>query len=181
MGKIVVILIGLAAILGGGGMYYLQVYGYYSPVTLAGDMDTPGSTQIRLTSLTSQLAEPIRVDDFQGIDADSSPLRFRGCFTTPQSLATLTEIYVNYEAPVPLTGPSPFDCYDADQIGADLEVGTAIAFLSEFNINYGVDRVIAIYDDGRAFAWHQINHCGEKVFDGHPAPQGCPPAPERSE
>ena len=91
----------------------------------------------------------------------------------------LTETYVTHDAAVPLTGPKWFDCYDAETIGADLEAGTAIAFLSEFNITYGIDRVIAVYDDGRAYIWHQLNHCGEKVFDGQPAPDDCPPAPER--
>jgi hypothetical protein len=44
---------------------------------------------------------------------------------------------------------------------------------------YGIDRVLAIYPDGRAFAWHQINACGKFVFDGDPPPEGCPPVPER--
>ena len=181
MGKFLVILIVLSAALGGAGMYYLQVYGFYDAVTLSGEIDDANSTEIRLTSLISEAPEPILISDFQGIDADSSPVRFRACFTTPQSVAMLTETYVTYENAVPLTGPKWFDCYDAETIGADLETGIAIAFLSEFNISYGIDRVIAIYDDGRAYAWHQINHCGEKVFNGEPAPEGCPTPPERSE
>ncbi len=179
MGKFLVTLIVLSAALGGAGMYYLQVYGYYDPVTLSGEVED--QTEIRLTSLISEAPEPILISDFEGIDADSSPVRFRACFTTPHSLALLTETYFTYENPVPLTGPGWFECYDAETIGADLEIGTAIAFLSEFNIAYGIDRVIAVYDDGRAFAWHQINHCGEKVFNGEPAPEGCPTPPERSE
>ena len=31
------------------------------------------------------------------------------------------------------------------------------------------------------FVWHQMNICGEEVFDGNPPPPGCPPPPERSE
>jgi hypothetical protein len=31
------------------------------------------------------------------------------------------------------------------------------AFLGEKNIHDGVDRVIAVFPDGRAFAWHQLN------------------------
>ena len=178
MGKFLVIFIIASALLAGGGMYYMQVYAYYEPVTLAGDSNTK-ATQIRLTSLTSDAPEPIRVTDFQGIDADSSPLRFRACFNTSQSLAMLTETYVTHQAAVPLTGPGWFDCYDADEIGADLEEGTAIAFLSEFNIEYGIDRVVAVYDDGRAFVWHQINRCGARVFDGLSAPDDCPLPPER--
>lgn len=178
MGKFMVILILAASVLGGAGMYYFQVYGYYEPVTLAGDDDAPGTTRIRLTALASNAPEPILVRDFEAIDADSSPLRFRACFTTPQSLAMLTETYVTHPAAIPLNGPKWFECYDAATIGADLESGDAIAFLSEFNFTYGFDRVIAVYDDGRAFVWHQINKCGEQVYDGGAASDACPPPPE---
>ena len=35
-----------------------------------------------------------------------------------------------------------------------------------------------LYDDfGRGYVWHQINHCGEVVFDGQPAPEDCPEPP----
>ena len=132
------------------------------------------------TLLASGVAEPILIEDFEGIDSDSSPLRFRACFTTPHSIAMLSETFESYDAAVPNTGPKWFDCYDAHQIGADLADGSAVAFLGEANVIYGFDRVIAVYDDGRAFVWHQINDCGEKVYDGEPAPDGCPPVPERS-
>jgi len=186
MGKILVIFIVLSAALAGGAMYYLQEYAYYHPVVLAGtsqadDTGAAALTELQLTSLVNQTPQTILATGFQGIDAESSPIRFRACFTVPNSLAMLTETYVVYENATPLTGPKWFDCYDAADIGASLESGDAIAFLSVANIVYGIDRVIAVYDDGRAFAWHQLNECGEKVFDGEPAPQGCPPPPERSE
>ena len=40
---------------------------------------------------------------------------------------------------------------------ADLESGAAVAYLGQPNVHPGVDRVIAVYPDGRAFAWHQMN------------------------
>ncbi len=46
------------------------------------------------------------------------------------------------------------------------------------NVQYGIDRVVAILPDGRGFVWHQINRCGEVVFRGDAAPEGCPPPPE---
>jgi hypothetical protein len=79
----------------------------------------------------------------------------------------------------PLVAPGWFDCFDAATIGGDLQSGRAVAVLGEENVTYGIDRVIALYPDGRAFAWHQINACGEVVFDGDPPPEGCPPVPER--
>ena len=69
----------------------------------------------------------------------------------------LTETYALYDAPTPLIAPGWFDCFDAMQIGAELEAGAAMAFLSEPDIHPGVDRVVAVFPDGRAFAWHQLN------------------------
>jgi hypothetical protein len=74
-----------------------------------------------------------------------------------------------------LTAPGWFGCFDAEAIGEALKEGRAVAYLGEENIHYGIDRVVAVMDDGRAFAWHQINACGAVVFNGEPAPEGCPP------
>lgn len=156
-------------------MYWLQVYAFYAPVE-------PASAQgeMRLTTLEG-VVEPILSAGFDGIDSDSSPIRFRACFTTPQSMAMLTETYQTYPQAVPLTAPGWFDCFDAAAIGDALEQGEAIAFMGQENITYGVDRVVAVYGDGRAFAWNQINACGAVVFNGGAAPVDCPPAPEGGE
>ena len=37
------------------------------------------------------------------------------------------------------------------------ERGEALAFLSEPLKDYGMDRVVAVFPDGRAYAWHQLN------------------------
>ena len=58
-------------------------------------------------------------------------------------------------------------------------LGSAVALLGVENIDYGIDRIVAVFPDGRARSWNQINRCGEVVFDGAPAPEGCPPVPER--
>ncbi len=182
MGKVLTIVLLLTALVAGAAMYYLQVYAYYEPVQLSSGSAPAmeGQTKIRLTVLETGQPEEILVEDFQGIDAKSSPLRFRACFRTPQSLAMMSETYTPYKDPEPLIGPKWFGCYDAKQIGADLEEGKALAFLGEANITYGIDRVVAVYDDGRAYVWHQLNPCGEKVYNGEPAPEGCPPPPEGS-
>lgn len=167
-GKILGGAILISALIAGVAMYYLQVYGFYDEVEY-----TPGT--IELTVLETGRPEPIVADDFTGIDADSSPLRFRGCFTTPMSQAMLTETYATYPGAVPLTAPGWFSCFDASAIGDALQTGQAIAFLGEENIEYGVDRVIAVFGDGRAFAWHQLNNCGERSYDGSAAGPDCPP------
>lgn len=146
----------LTALVAGGAMYYLQEYAFYRPV----EVSSP-TAAIRLMSLGG-MPEAMLTSDFEGIDADSSPLRFRGCFVTPMTLAMLSETFEPYESPTPLVAPSWFDCFDAENIGHDLETGAALAFLSEKNIHPGVDRVVAIYPDGRAYAWHQLNESAEK-------------------
>lgn len=175
MGKVLAAVIVVSAILAGALMYYLQVYGFYEEVTPTGVED------VQLTSLTTGLPEPILSENFKAIDASSSPLRYRACFETTMSQAMLTETYVPYDNPIPNVAPGWFDCFDAQAIGAALEEGQATAFLGTANIDYGFDRVVAIYPDGQGFVWHQMNVCGEEVFDGNPPPPGCPPPPERTE
>ena len=174
-GKLVGSLIVIFALIAGAALYYLQIYHFYEPVTATGDDD------VRLTSLVSEAPETILYRDFEAIDATSSPIRYRSCFTTPMSLPMLTETYVAYQRAEPLEAPGWFDCFDADAIGAALQDGTALAFLGEGNITYGIDRIVAITEDGRGYSWHQINPCGEKLFDGEPVPDGCPPPPERTQ
>jgi hypothetical protein len=156
-GKVVGGIIVLSALLTGAAVFYLQEYAFYKPV-----LATAPAAEIRLTSVETGQPEPILAEGFEGIDADSSPLRFRGCFHTPLSLALLTETFTVYDQATPLNGPNWFGCFDAARIGADLESGAAVAFLSEHEIRPGVDRVVAIYPDGRAYAWHQLNENAEK-------------------
>jgi len=131
-----------------------------------------------LTSLVTGAPEPVLYENFTAIDASSSPIRYRACFTTAMSHAMLSETYEIYERAEPLTAPSWFDCYDAQAIGQALEEGSALAFLGQRDVIYGVDRVVAITEDGRGYVWHQINRCGEVVFDGQPAPVDCPEPPQ---
>jgi hypothetical protein len=155
-GKIVGGFIVLSGLIAGIAIYWLQVYAFYEPASFQ-----PGA-EIRLTPIASDQPEVIVVDNIEGIDADSSPLRFRACFTTPLSQAMLTETYRVYEKADPLIAPGWFSCFDAARIGAALQTGEAIAFLSEPEISPGVDRVVAVFADGRAYAWHQLNGSLEK-------------------
>lgn len=161
-GKIVGGILVVSGLVAGVLMYWLQLYAFYTPVSFQ-----PGN-EIRLTPISSDLPEVIVAENITGIDATSSPLRFRACFTTPLSQALLTETYVVYDHAEPLVAPGWFDCFDATAIGEALETGEAIAFLSEKNINSktdaagvvqpsGIDRVVAVFPDGRAYAWHQLN------------------------
>jgi hypothetical protein len=155
-GKLVAGFIVIVGAVAGVAMYYLQEYAYYTKAVFK-----PGA-EIALTLITSGQPEPILAEGIEGIDADSSPLRFRACFHTPMTQAMLSETYQAYQGAVPLIAPSWFDCFDAAKIGAALENGEALAFLSQSNIAPSVDRVVAVFPDGRAYAWHQI-HPGAEV------------------
>ena len=41
--------------------------------------------------------------------------------------------------------------------GYDVEATGDGAYLAQADIHDGFDRVVAIFDDGRGFAWHQLN------------------------
>lgn len=172
-GKILSLMIVVCAVVAGVALYYLQVYAYYEEVVPTGEGD------VRMTAIASGEPEGIAYDGFEGIDADSSPIRYRACFTTETPLAELSETYEAYERAVPLEAPGWFDCFDADEVGKALEEGRARAFMGEENIEYGIDRIVAVAEDGRGWVWHQINRCGEVVFDGQPAPEDCPTPPEQ--
>jgi hypothetical protein len=146
-GKSVVILI-LAAALGGGAlMFVLQVYAFY---TLLGN-------QTAMTVVPADGGEPIEVPVvlFKGIDAQSSPIRYRACFDLPDPAALADAAPV--ARPTPLVAPGWFDCFDAGEITRALEAGQARAVLSVREVAPGVDRIIAYWPDGRAVAWHQLN------------------------
>ncbi len=138
-----------SALLAGGTMYYLQQYGYYQEVAFT------ATTEFMLTALSGQPAA-IPVAGLTGIDATSSPLRFRACFTTPLNQATLTKAFTLYDHAVPLNAPSWFTCFDAARIGAALASGEAVAFLSQADISPDIDRVVAVFPTGQAYAWHQL-------------------------
>jgi len=153
-------LVGAAILLCGLGfgavVYFTQVFAYYEEVAA----DT---VSIRLTPQAPDAApQEIAFADLRAIDGTSSPLRFRACFSPAEAVAGLRESYLVKTDAVPLNAPGWFDCFDAAEIGAALKDGSAIAFLGEAEIADGVDRVIAVFEDGRAFAWHQLN---EKYAD----------------
>lgn len=166
-GKIVGVVILISALVAGASLYYLQIYGFYEEATA--DVQ-----EVRLMSLASQTPEAIPAAGITAIDAESSPIRFRACFTTTAPLASLSAAYVRLDRATPRNAPAWFDCFDAAAIGADLQAGTALAFLSQKNVAFGVDRIVAITQDGRGYIWHELNDCGEKAYDGTIVGEECP-------
>lgn len=138
----------------GAALWWFQTRAYYErieglPVILIAGVEVPA-------------------EGYDGIDADTSPLKMRGCFRAgPFDAPEAAEAE-------PSVAPGWFGCFDAETLDADIKSGAARAFLAEFNQPYGFDRIVAAYPDGRAFQWRQINKCGDAFFEGDPVPEGCP-------
>ncbi|MXU65515.1 DUF6446 family protein [Oceanomicrobium pacificus] len=135
----------LFAVLFGAALYYFQVYAYYERVS--------GLSAITVAG------QEVAVSEYDGIDADTSGLKLRGCFRTdPQAFDGLPVA----AAPTPLTPPRWFDCFDAAALQDDLDAGRATAYMAAENDKDGIDRLVAVYPDGRGFQWRQLN---EKYTD----------------
>ena len=163
-GRIAVVFILFAGLAAGVGVWWFQTRAFY------GD-----ALPLDAVTLTVNGAPVTLAAEGTSIDAESSPLRYRACFRLLDPLpGTPTPAA---EDVVPTVAPGWFDCYEAGAIDADLAAGRAVPVLAEADVAYGIDRVGALYPDGRGFLWHQINRCGAEVFDGQPPPEGCEPPP----
>lgn len=171
-GKLAASAIVLAAALAGFGIWYTQSYAYHVPA--------PVQDSITLTTLAGD-TRALAVTDFQAITSESSPLGYRACFTLIQPPMGFTEIFDRPADEAPTIAPGWFDCYDARSLGEDIGANTAIVLMGTKNIAYGIDRVIALYVDGRGFAWHQLNNCGRKAYDGSVIGEECPPRPAQDQ
>ncbi|GGG73234.1 signal transduction histidine kinase [Salipiger pallidus] len=167
-GKILASAIIAVALIFGAVVYYFQVFHFYEAVE-----DDAG--QVFLTPLSGEAPEHLVYSEFEGIDADSSPIRYRACFETPARPQELDEVYERYEGAVPRNAPFWFDCFDAEAVGLLVETGEAHVYAAQRNIEYGIDRVVAIAEDGRGWIWEEINDCGDKAYDGTPLGEDCPP------
>ncbi|MEM9784715.1 MAG: DUF6446 family protein, partial [Pseudomonadota bacterium] len=118
------------------GLWYAQFYAFYEEYEAE-------SVAVAGTSYP--------VEGFRGIDASTSPLKLRACF----SMAATPEVEA-YRDAEPLVAPGWFGCFDAQALTADLAAGRAIAYLAQQGDGHGVDRIVARYPDGRAFMWRQL-------------------------
>lgn len=139
-------ILGVTAIFA-GAQWWFQTRAYYAPIE---------SADLFVTTLAGEVLT-LAPETFEGIDADTSPLRFRVCFTVDEAGVAAALQGAPYEDAVPLNAPGWFGCFDAPAIGAALEAGEAEAVLAERNVRAGVDRVFAVFPDGRIFGWHQLN------------------------
>jgi hypothetical protein len=156
-GKIIVTGMLLTAAVAGIGLWYSIERAYYVTVTDVVAVTVKGVLQ------------PVSV--YQGIDADTSPLKMRACFKVDWAYVPTDD---HKDTATPLRAPRSFDCFDAGQMTDDLQTGAATVILADQNHPYGFDTYITQYADGRAYMWRQINACGEAQFSGNDLPEGCP-------
>ena len=166
MGKVLMALTIVTAVAVGAGVWYAQEIAFYE--------DAPVLTEVKLTPLDGGDPQTIEVSDFEGIDRQSSPIAYRACFTVDQPLTSFTDRFEGYEGAAPRNAPFWFGCFDAKALGAELEDGRARVFSGERNVEFGIDRVVAITEDGHGYIWHEINECGDKAYDGTPLGEDCP-------
>jgi hypothetical protein len=166
MGKLVVLLLALASVAAGTGIWYTNTRAFYAPV------DGP----VTLTLAAGDDLTTLPATDIEAIASISSPLGFRACFAHDLDLDALGAEITAEPRPdaAPTVAPGWFDCFDAEAIGAVLASGEARAFTAYPNAQFGVDRVVALTADGRGWAWHQLNDCGERSYDGTPVGEECP-------
>jgi hypothetical protein len=170
-GKLVVGVILLLGLVAGASIYYLQVYHFYREIPATGAQD------VTLITLADGTSQPIEHSGFTAIDADSSPIRYRACFTTSLTPDQASALYVPAPGIDPRNAPGWFDCFDAKGIAAAISDGTMVTFLSTKNYAFGVDRIVAIGADGRGFIWPTLNECGTKAYDGSLVGEECPARP----
>ena len=121
-------------------LFYFQVYAFYSRA------DGLGVIKV--------LDKYVEVQNYRGIDSVTSGLKLRGCFSVdPEEFSELSTI----DKATPLSAPFWFRCFDHAKIQLEIEKGYAKAFLVSENEKDGIDRVVAVYPDGDAFQWRQLN------------------------
>ena len=166
-GKLVAAAILGSALLVGGGIWYAQTRGYYAPVE--------GPVTLTLAASDGSLTT-LPATEVRAIASDASPLGFRACFATPLDQASLgATIAVEARGDAePTIAPGWFPCFDAGEVADLLASGGARAYTAFPNARFGVDRIVALAPDGRGWAWHQLNECGERSYDGTPVGEACP-------
>lgn len=132
----------LFALLFGIALWAALVHGHYQRVN--------GLTQVDVRG------RALAVSAYEGLDAPGLPLKLRGCFQLADVSALLAAAPPAPKAQ-PLSTPGWFTCYDAARLGADLASGLAVAVLAAEKEQGFFDRIIAVYPDGRAFMWRQLN------------------------
>ncbi|OUX41187.1 hypothetical protein CBE37_05360 [bacterium TMED277] len=123
-------------------LFYFQNFAFYERLTVKSRL-----------AIEKKMVEVI---NYNGIDASSSGLKLRECFTVTEESFEIKDLTI-YQNPTPLNAPFWFECFNAESITLDLNANKAVAFLSKKEEFDGIDKVIALYPDGTGFQWRQLN------------------------
>jgi hypothetical protein len=147
---IAIVLVVWPALIAGGAMYYLQVYAFY-------DRSGADGGTVTLRAVRGRHGQD-PVSDFRGIDADSSPDPLPRLLSTAD--AGRAAIYPNA---VPLNAPGLVRLLRRRRHRRDLAAGRAAPVMGEADVPTASTGSLASTPTAAAFAWHQINACGEVV------------------
>jgi len=126
-----------------GVLWYAQNHAYYRELPLPKG-GFPGD------------AYPI--ETWRAIEGTSSPLKLRICATvTPETARRLENDMLELAPGEPLVAPAWFECFDAKRISRDLEARKANFYALGPSDHEGIDLVMALYPDGRIFAWPRLD------------------------
>ena len=111
--------------------------------------------EIKLTEKNNNQPTKILIDS-KPVSAFSTDAKFyNSCFNVASNMDQLLSTYVQSKNPMPSKPLGKMSCFNFDQLEQDIKTGVATSFIGEENIIDGIDRIVAIYSDGRALAWHQ--------------------------
>ncbi len=139
-GKRVIIAFLVFFVVFAAALVYFQFFAFY------GQTEAPEALHVD--------RERIPVAEWQGIDAGTSPLKLRACFETEAGALAEAE---PVDDATPLTAPFWFRCFDARALTQDLAAGRAEAFAVARDEPNGFDTMLAVYPDGQAYLWRQLN------------------------
>ncbi len=95
--------------------------------------------------------------EWQGIDADTSPLMRRVCLrVAPETVEQIAAAHPASDDGEPLSGPGWFDCFDARRLTRDLAAGRAALYVLGPSPFDGADDYLALYPDGGGYLWRQL-------------------------
>jgi len=140
-GRTLVIWAGAGLAVFGVALWYFQTYAFYAPLA----------------------EQPLVIDgtsypvlSWSGIDAHSSPLKRRVCFSLAPDSARQIIATAAASQGEPLVAPGWFDCFDAKRLSQDVQNGAAVVITLGASNFEGVDDMMALYPDGRGYIWRQL-------------------------
>ena len=110
---------------------------------------------LKLSPISNGEPEEMLIDEAPITSYSTDAKLYFACFKTPMSFGLLSETYKIADDALPPRPLSEMACYNQGQIAQDIASGVALSLVGERNIIKGYDRIITVYPDGSAFAWHQ--------------------------